>query len=149
MTLKEYERKTDPDFLDTAMPLKIWHDKTVAHKYDFNHIGIFRCDEKLDHGIYIAKCKRFEEESLSIVEARGIRKNIEKWEIIKGGVMIFIHEKAVEKMNKICPDDFQAVPARVVPSDKAKEEFCIKDYYALHFLYWVVWFSNSTNFFSI
>ena len=38
-------------------------------------------------------------------------------------------------MSKICPDDFQAVPARVVPSDKAKEEFCIKDYYALHFLH--------------
>ena len=131
MTLKEYEWKTDPDFFETTMPLKIWHDKTVAHKYDFNHIGIFRCDEKLDHGIYIAKCKRFEEESLSIVEARGIRKNIEKWEIIKGGVMVFIHEKAVEKMNKICPDDFQAVPAILIDElalqSQLTQEFCDMD----------------------
>lgn len=135
MTLKENEWKTDPDFLDTQMPLKIGTAKDVALKYDFDNKGVFKGEEKLDHGMYIAKCQRFPEGSLGTVETGGVRKNMEKWEIIKGGLFYFIHEKAVEKMNKICPNDFQAVPTRVVPSSNAKEEFTIKDYYALHFLY--------------
>jgi hypothetical protein len=135
MTLKEYEWKTDPDFLDTEMPLEIGPNKSVAQKYDFDDKEVFKGEEKLNYGMYIAKCQRFPEGSLLTITTAGIRKNLEKWEIIKACLFYVIHEKAVEKMNRICPNDFQAVPAKIVPSDKSKEEFCIKDYYALHFLH--------------
>ena len=45
-----------------------------------------------------------------------------------------LHKKVIDIMNRICPEDFEAIPVTIVNQRKNSEYFEIKDFYALNFL---------------
>lgn len=45
------------------------------------------------------------------------------------------HKRIVEKMQQICPDDFQALPVKLINNEKSKEAFENHDYYMLNILH--------------
>jgi len=129
--------KTDPKLyegtypltprLSDSVPMKCWFYRVP----DLDENGV----EKIDIMHYIRHCKRFPDDMVVRYQADRLYKNFDKWELfILGIIFPLVHERALERISKFCSNDFQAIKAELVPSEKSKESFLIKDWYALHYL---------------
>jgi hypothetical protein len=138
VTIKEWETKTDPDLFKTNWPLRPLPAKNEAEKYKFYEIldldenGV----EKIDVSHYDSFMKKFPDNMVLRYQADALRKDLDKREILLvSGFFKLIHERALERINKFCGNDFQAIQTELISSDKCSEKFLIRDYYAIHFLF--------------
>jgi hypothetical protein len=127
---------TDPKLFEGTYPLNPWITHNVpgsCHFYevwDLDENGI----DKNNIMDYESNNKRFPDNMIRRFHADRLYKNFNRCELFGGYGPQLIHEKGLERISKICPNDFQAVQAELIPSRKSKESFLIKDWYVLHFL---------------
>ena len=55
--------------------------------------------------------------------------------MVKQSLGHLYHKRIIEKMQEICPNDFQALPVKLINNEKSKEAFENHDYYMLNILH--------------
>ena len=124
---------TNPMLYKTSIPLCPYRGRYEPKKYYIEED--FEDKEYKDiYWHHSAANTRYPDNFKLLARVGALRPDQDKWEILSSIRPYFIHERVINRLYKLCPNDFQAVPAELVPTEESKEKFLNTDYYGLHML---------------
>ena len=123
--------KTNLENFNTTRPLQLYPTGYSNEKIDAFYLSSF---DRMELRLYPKKLDPLPELVFSI---EALPKIFTKQDtlMIKQGLQDLYHKRIVEKMQEICPNDFQALPVKLINNQKSKEVFENHDYYMLNILH--------------
>ncbi|MFK7973766.1 MAG: hypothetical protein AB8B66_02740 [Rickettsiaceae bacterium] len=122
-------------------PLKLWTTEYYPKKFMVEAANWYTDISEYDIGSSAYIIQKIDREYNIIVGYKGkaTKEQLQELPYLECSVAIncpgyLLHKKVIDIMQRICPEDFEALPVTIINQRKNSQDFEIKDFYALNFL---------------